>query len=557
MVRGAFLKQKLLENSTSTKKRNSYFVKGTNQKPEKCKKRRMKYTAVPVDYTSLLPEPLLHKILSYLTAKDAARCCVLSKRWKELRDSCPVAEFDQRYFVRSSNAVFQNFVDKFFERRLEQKCDIQIFKLAVASADSKLAPHIDRWLDIAVKHNVREIAVHMQERQVRAPYRMPTSVLSAKTLNAITLHRCRLEVPDGINLPYLTKLCLKHIKLTSQSLQKLISSCPLIESLSLISCKGLVNLEVSNLDRLNRVEVHFCKGIQKVEIVSSTLESFWYYGYTFPQICAINLLGCPSLKKLTLEDPFMNDLSFESLIFNFPYLEHLVLSKCNAMTELKISQTQLKSLILRGCKNLVKVGIHAPQLVSFEYNGGGSMLFSSLNPSSLRKAKLTFEAVESGFLSRCLFVAMLHIFLSNFDHSSGLKLVMRHKKKVAIYQHWNNISLPKLQNMRFEVIKPSTKLEDLLEHLLGTYHPEILSLVTCEGWKKKMLDKVINHIDQNGELNCCTYYTKKCWRHYLHASRVEHFTSPVCNDSELNDWVTSVKSHSELQSTTVSLAWQF
>ncbi|KAL9666164.1 hypothetical protein QQ045_000488 [Rhodiola kirilowii] len=491
-----------------------------------------------VDYTSLLPEPLLHHILCYLSAKDAARCSVLSKRWRHVRETSPIIEFDQRYFVGPSNDGFQKFADDYLQRMLEQKHNIDIFKLTVTCSGSNLASHIERWLDIAVRNNVNEMDLHMQFGKNGKPYCIPLFVLAAKTITVITLHCCKLGVPNVVNLPYLRKLWLKRVRLTDTILQ------------------AMVNLEVSNLEHLNRLEVHGCRRIRKIDVVAPKLRSFWYYGYKCTQSCAINLIGCPSLKKLTLKDHFMDDLSFESLISNFPNLENLVLSKCNAMTNIEISQAQLKSLVLRGCKTIISDDFHVPQLVSFEYSGACNLLFSLLNPSSLRKAKLQFESMPRGpdFVPQVLFFSKLHTFFSSFDQSRGLKLVMRHKKKIVVYQKLIGLKLHRLSNIIFEVITPSMKLEDLVENLLRNYRPETLSLVADAKSQKIMLEKLINKVDQKGNLNCCTYRTNKCWRHYLIGSSVEHRTSPIFSD-ELCTWITSVEGE-ELPSTTISLAWQ-
>ncbi|CAM8930171.1 unnamed protein product [Rhodiola kirilowii] len=516
----------------------------------------MKNNDVRMDYTLLLLESLLHHILSFLSAKDAARCSVLSKRWRHARETSHIVDFDQRCFVGPSNDRFQKFVDNYLLRMLEQKHIIGIFRLTVTSSGSTLASHIDRWLDIAVRNNVKEMELHMHLGKNGYHYSIPLFVLAAKTITAITLDWCKLGLPNVVNLPYLRKLYLKRVILTETMLQTLTLSCPSIERLCLISCNGLVNLEVSTLEQLSTLEVHFCKRIRKIDVVAPKLRSFLYDGYKCTQSCAINLIGCPSLKKLTLKDRFMDDLSFESLISNFPNLEHLVLSKCNAMTNIEIFQAQLKSLVLRGCNTIISGNFHVPQLVSFEYSGACNLLFSFLNPSSLRKAKLQFESMPRGpdFVPQVMFFSKLHTFFSSFDQSRGLKLVMRHKKKIVVYQKLIGLKLHRLSNIIFEVITPSMKLEDLVENLLRNYRPETLSLVVDAMSQKIMLEKVINEVDQKGNLNCCTYRTNKCWRHYLIGSSVEHRTSPIFSD-ELCTWITSVEGE-ELPSTTISLAWR-
>ena len=78
---------------------------------------------------------------------------------------------------------------------------------------------------------------------------------------------------------------------------------------------------------------------------------------------------------------------FNIISLDFPVLEKLVLSNCNALKNITISCYQLKTLILRECKQLEEAVIDTPNLLSFEYKGD-KMPFSSMNPSSLKEAKL-------------------------------------------------------------------------------------------------------------------------------------------------------------------------
>ncbi|KAK9282562.1 hypothetical protein L1049_005483 [Liquidambar formosana] len=534
----------------------------------------MDQTVDAMDRISQLPEPIIHHILSFLHTEDAARTSILSKKWKQMWESFPILDFDQRYFQVQdgeqhgsskekiqeiqNNKKFRNFVDYCLQSRLEQKFSIQKFRLYIASFDSELAPHMNRWISFANENNVKELDLHVQVKKYRR-YSLPQTVLTAKTITELSLYGCKLKTCNDVQLSYLQKLCLKKIYVGGQKIQNLIRSCPLIEDLRLISCNGLRKLEVSTLLRLNRVEVHLCHGLKAVNIEAPDLQTFWFYRKKSMRPCEINLATCKSLKRLALEDPNMTDELFQKQLFNFPILEQLVLSKCSSLENIQILSQHLKSLTLRGCKNLVEAEIDSPNLLTFEYDGD-KLPFSSMIPSGLLEAKLSFESLQKAKLGFCygdddfLWFAKLRGFLAKLNHSGGLKLVVRSKKNVIIHEDLGEILLPPLYNLKLEIIKSSMSFKDLLEYLLRTHHPETLCIVSSSTSKfiELIHEKLMNREE---DTNCCRYYSKKCWRHYLKDVEIENFevTEDIKNPS-WNAWLKSIPTHL-CQTTSFRLKW--
>ena len=79
--------------------------------------------AIAEDRLSSLQDCILHSIMSFLTARQAVRTCVLSRRWVGLWRSAPCLNIDQREFNPTAEAEhltlrktpetvrFLNFVD--------------------------------------------------------------------------------------------------------------------------------------------------------------------------------------------------------------------------------------------------------------------------------------------------------------------------------------------------------------------------------------------------------------------------------------------------------------
>ncbi|XP_039821427.1 F-box/LRR-repeat protein At3g58930-like [Panicum virgatum] len=72
--------------------------------------------AIAEDRLSSLQDCILHCIMSFLTARQAVRTCVLSRRWSNLWRSMPCLDIDQREFDAAAPGAsryrFVEFVDR-------------------------------------------------------------------------------------------------------------------------------------------------------------------------------------------------------------------------------------------------------------------------------------------------------------------------------------------------------------------------------------------------------------------------------------------------------------
>ncbi|KDP40815.1 hypothetical protein JCGZ_24814 [Jatropha curcas] len=518
------------------------------------------------DLISQLPEHIIHHILSFLHCKkDAARTSILSKRWRDVWFSYFILDFDERKFqnqdwklhfysnrlyrkikkkndmeVKRKSEVFRNFVDKTLQSHNEKKSVIRKFMLHLTSYDLELADHVDRWIDYAIKSNIQELDIYVPSKKTRC-YHFPQSVFAATTITALRISGCKLGTCNDIKMFSLRKLWIGKIHIDEERIENFIVNCPLLEDLRLIHCSGLKTLLLSN-NKIHRIDIHLCHALKKVEVLSPSLQKFWYHGKRSTH-CKIDLAVCKSLKSLTLEDYYMKDDSFQNQLSSFPILEQLSLSKCCALQNITISSHLLKVLALRDCGQLKEADINTPNLLSFEYRGQ-KIPFSSLNPSPLREAKLYFEQPMLNYNDDFEFpFHELQNFLRKFDNSKGLKLVVRSKKNAIIHEDLREILVPRNFGLKLEVVKLSTSLEDILDNLLQTWHPETLSIVSSgtSNFPEQVHKKIV---DRGEEPDCCKYKvsSNKCWRHFLMNVKAENL-----GDTEYkSDWVDWLKSSTDI-----------
>ena len=96
-------------------------------------------------------------------------------------------------------------------------------------------------------------------------YRLPHSVLVAKSITMLTLLSCRLESTCGaINLPSLKKLSLLCVYADDQIIQNLLAGCPVIEYMKFDRCSGCECIQLSNVPNLLAIKVHWNSTVRKL-----------------------------------------------------------------------------------------------------------------------------------------------------------------------------------------------------------------------------------------------------------------------------------------------------
>ncbi|XP_024020009.1 F-box/LRR-repeat protein 25 [Morus notabilis] len=228
---------------------------------------RDRNTSAALDRISRLPDPVIHRILSFIPTIDVVRMSLLSKRWRRMWYSVPSLEFSDADITHSafhSRKRFCNFVDKCLKHReasMRYISDsfITRFKLDIEYYGGRSA--LDNWLSFVIRSNVEEFDLRAKPKFEWSYisdsfYCLPEAVLSAGSLNVLKLEGLKLNGACSVSLPSLKSLSLKAAKLDDHILCGLVTGCPSLDEFFLKNCKGLSNPRISSLS-LKFLEIRY------------------------------------------------------------------------------------------------------------------------------------------------------------------------------------------------------------------------------------------------------------------------------------------------------------
>ncbi|XP_051119333.1 putative F-box/LRR-repeat protein At5g02930 [Andrographis paniculata] len=478
---------------------------------------------VAVDKFSELPDVIIHHIFSYIhSTKDIVRNSILSKRWKNVVDSYPLLDFDERLFMLRQGKVkgrhnriklrqiqrksFRRYVERSLASKLDLIPCIDKVRVYAKICCYKNVNLYERWVRSVLEKNVKELEVHFDSTAKHLFF--IKDVLKSASVTSLKFSGL-FGVAEMANL---RQLSLKDTNIVNELFfKKFEEKCPLIEDLRIIRCSGFLELDICTLFRLKRVEVHECTNLLSIRIEAENLETFWYYGGRHQSYsCFINLKGSGNLKNLTLRDRRMTETAFQDCISKCPLLEKLVLQECDALERLSILSSTLKSLTLVQCANLREPNIDAPNLYSFEYRGH-RMSFPSMNVLGIRSAKCCFAPAPSMTTSQCFFD--YHKLFGKFDQSKDFKLIIYSKQSMKIYEEAKEACQVPHVFRKLELTLSVASVLKIVDNWLREDHGKVLMVVAPRSELTKGLNSLI--ADRENNPNCCGAYSNKCWRHYL------------------------------------------
>ncbi|KAG2244763.1 hypothetical protein Bca52824_093375 [Brassica carinata] len=199
--------------------------------------RRLK---VKRDTISSLPDVILQHILTFIPTQYAIRTSLLSKRWRNVWCDTPSLSFDsptlKDAWIKQTLTAYTAPKMMHFHLRSDKKHDV---------------PHIDKWLEFVMSRHVENMVLSLWHDD----YSFPDFFYVNSSLKQLTLKYCDMSPKCSVSWTSLKNLSLVRCSVSDESMAKILSGCPALESLTLKKCDELGYLDLSRSLRLRTLVV--------------------------------------------------------------------------------------------------------------------------------------------------------------------------------------------------------------------------------------------------------------------------------------------------------------
>ncbi|XP_019084565.1 PREDICTED: F-box/LRR-repeat protein 25-like [Camelina sativa] len=210
-----------------------------------------------VDSISSLPEDILHRILSLVPTNIAIRTSVLSKRWRHVWSKSPYLYFDQlRISPESINETLNNY----------SATNITSFHLVTSLLNNRIH-FVDSWIGFAISHGTVNLTLEFCDSRV-GRYKFPDFFYnnsSVQQLLIIINSGPAVDLIPSCNVSWtsLKYLSLSSCRLSDETFPKILSGCPVLESLRLQNYGSVKFLDLSELRLLRRLDLDCCSSVRE------------------------------------------------------------------------------------------------------------------------------------------------------------------------------------------------------------------------------------------------------------------------------------------------------
>ncbi|KAK9269618.1 hypothetical protein L1049_001395 [Liquidambar formosana] len=311
------------------------------------------------DRISGLPDCILLNILSLLPTKSAIATSTLSRRWKNLWKcylfSTTSLEFDREFANSQTEESFVETVNRYLQLHNGKK--LEKFQLFFSPSDLYQAC-TEKWIKFATSRGVTEIDLDFGRgsedynslEDSSNLFRLPVCIFHCVSLTQLSLRHCYFNIPSSFNgLGLLKTLILKQVYIIDNLIDILLSSCPILEKLSLWECPLLSSINISASDlQLKTLVVVDCRGAYDIEIFAPNLRSFHFYGsllhqYYFNNISSLEDALVSSIGK---QSSLPEQQSWTDILSNLSHVKVLTVSDAALRENFQITFENLQELQL-------------------------------------------------------------------------------------------------------------------------------------------------------------------------------------------------------------------
>lgn len=206
------------------------------------------------DRISDLPSSIIENILTRLPIREAVRTSTLSRAWRYRWAVLTQLIFDDNC-VNSAGDIgpAKDILVKFVTRCLFlHQGPIHSFKLSTSLLQN--VPDVDQWILFLSRNGIKELILELEGEW----FRLPSCLFNCSKLTHLELFNCEFDPPSTFKgFSNLRTLNLHQVLVAADVIESLISSCPLLESLSLSYFDSLaITISAPNLKYL-RLEGEF------------------------------------------------------------------------------------------------------------------------------------------------------------------------------------------------------------------------------------------------------------------------------------------------------------
>ncbi|KAL9166119.1 hypothetical protein ABFS82_05G008600 [Erythranthe guttata] len=314
-----------------------------------------------MDRISELPRGILQQILNFLSQKEAVRTSVLSKSWRY--NWCIRTNLDLSYNnFRGDKLEFLTVVDNILRRQCDERLSLSEFHLSISLGDPDLISgfYLKKWVPLLTAIGLKKFRLFVDSNPtgvLKPPLKLPPAVFGAESLQDLHLQHFVLHRETiGRILPckHLTSLCLKHVYIEDEILQKIILGCPLLETLNIKGdCRRVGEVNLNHLHNLKYLSLQLC------DVPESDDD----------ELCSFEIHP-PSLETIEL---CYSVISYHEGA-DFRNLTSLIMSKVGPSSWDHLSSAIfpcLKRLIILNCFGMeeIELFINAPNILYFKYDG--------------------------------------------------------------------------------------------------------------------------------------------------------------------------------------------
>ncbi|KAL7120933.1 hypothetical protein ACP275_02G152300 [Erythranthe tilingii] len=266
----------------------------------------------PVDRLSLLPDDILHQVLSSLDFLDVVRTSVLSKRWRYVWTTMPYLNFDMDWYVQHNYDYNSELLGPqykfwdFIKWALLLRDQSQIMRICLYS-DNTITHQINGLLRVAARQKVQELSI-LDGDYTAYGLEFPRVLCDTLAVLTVNFHD---TIPLRVTAVFsnIRSLKLTRVHISGNAAEKLLSSgCAKLEDVYLEDCQvgdleqidisagNLKNLTIVNVCTLDKFWVVGCFD-SKLRVCAPNLLSFCYIG---PMLLGFALVDTGSLKNVTV-----------------------------------------------------------------------------------------------------------------------------------------------------------------------------------------------------------------------------------------------------------------